>query len=410
MAFAADDEVVIHETSDLEKIFAPVRLGKVEMPDTLGENGVWIGYLAYEAYSLNPLIPVKPTHRPPYPLGLFRRYPSFVRCAWGKTFFISSASVAEKILEDVLKRAAENFLPAAGIKLKAELEPNVSRPRYARDFEQIQESLKKGDYFELNYSINFAASFSGDALTTYLSLRHIARAPMMFFGRFPDLTILSASPESFFKIGGEKITTTPIKGTRQRGEKPTEDAQLQKTLLHSEKDGAELMMVTDMLRHDIGRVCRTGSVAVAHTKKLLSLPQYHHLCAEISGTLNHNTTLHDVFCALFPGGSVTGAPKIQVISQIDVLENRARGIYTGALGYFTPDGEANFNIPIRTIALQEDRLSFSCGGGIVVDSRCDEEYAECLLKATALTAALTNCRGTIYGAPSSGPINRTPTG
>ena len=190
------------------------------------------------------------------------------------------------------------------------------------------------------------------------------------------------------QIRARKIQTRPIKGTRPRGSSPEEDQRNQQELLHSEKDRAELLMIVDLERNDLGRVCRPGSVRVTDLFALEPYATVHHLVATVEGELEADIGIVESLRALFPGGSITGAPKIRAMEIIDELEPVQRGIYTGSIGYIGFDGQADFNIAIRTLILQPDRAFFSAGGGIVWDSNPQMEYEEILHKASALIRTL----------------------
>jgi para-aminobenzoate synthetase component 1 len=369
------------------------------MPDFLPKmmaTSLWLGFISYEAYALNPTIPFKPRNLPTYPLAVFRHYENFIFTDHrnNKTFFISHAENGEKIYRDLQKKShteKSDLTWEIGL-----AKANRSANAYADDFLRVKNSLEKGDFLELNHTFEFTTPFSGSSLGAYLTLRQIAPAPMMTYLAWPEVTILSASPECFFKITNRKIQTFPIKGTRKRFSDPMIDDKMKGSLMSSAKDQAELLMITDMLRSDLGRLCATGSVVVDQLFSLHSFSHYHHLIAEISGHLKKDQNLSDVFLSLFPGGSITGAPKIEVIKNIDALENRARGIYTGALGLIGNDC-AQFSIPIRTIVIENQskvispparELKYAVGSGIVADSECEAEYQECLVKASGIFQAL----------------------
>ena len=269
-----------------------------------------------------------------------------------------------------------------------EIKTNISRKTYNSGFESIKKSLVDGDYFELNYTMEFETSFAGSPLDLFLCLRNTTKAPMMSYIDFPEVKILSSSPERFFQIQENRINMFPIKGTIKRGANPEDDEKQKQILFNSHKDQAELLMVTDMLRNDLGRVCKTGSVSVDSLSKVHTFSHYHHLVAKITGLLENKVGLVDVFEAVFPCGSITGAPKIKVMEHIEKLENRARGVYTGAIGFISDNGYADFSVPIRTITIQDAILNFATGGGIVADSDCDQEYDECLVKAAGIMEAM----------------------
>jgi para-aminobenzoate synthetase component I len=350
-------------------------------------SGGWIGYIAYEAYSFNKQTPFKATHQKDYPLAVFRYYDKFVYVdhGTGEISFVNKDGDKEWIAA-----SADGLLAMTETNSKTQT-PQIThktpKEKYSHDLSQIKSSLENGDYLELNYTQEFSCPFTKDPIDLYLHLRSISPAPMMAYLGFPEIKVLSASPERFFRIEDQKITTYPIKGTIKRGQ-GKDDEELKKELIASSKDQAELLMVTDMLRNDLGRVCELGSVQVNEVSKVHTFSHYHHLIAEITGRLKKALNLSDVFSALFPGGSITGAPKVKAIQEIDALENRARGIYTGALGFISNNGVVDFNIPIRTLTCKNNQLEFSTGGGIVVDSDIEKEYEECMIKAAGIFEAI----------------------
>lgn len=366
-----------------------------ELPDQPFTGG-WIGFMSYEAYGFNPLIPLKPSYYPKHPLAAFYFFETFFLLDHNleKIFFVSLQKNGSRVLSTFLKSFSvwkdKHFSPEKIPPLfsPSELSCGSSQERYWKDFAQIQNSLLGGDYFELNYTANRTAAWPQDPWPLYLNLRRICPTPMMAFLKFKNLSILSASPETFFEVCGSRITTEPIKGTRGRGKNKVEDEKIKTELFQSAKDRAELLMVTDMLRSDLGRICKYGSIKSPDVFRLKSFSHYHHLLSTITGELKKDCLPAEIFCALFPGGSVTGAPKIKVMEHIDFLERRPRGVYTGAIGYLSSNGNMHFNLPIRTITVFNNVLEFATGGGIVADSRVDDEYQECQIKAKGLLEAL----------------------
>lgn len=354
--------------------------------------GGWVGYVSYEAYAFSQDIPFKATRTKDYPLAAFARYDSYLFCdhATNEWFFVGQTVTAEQECARLLKLIAANHERVARPQPVPSTDFAVNKnvpSRYRRDIAQILDGIFAGDFFELNYTVERSRPFVGDPFAFYLALREAAPAPMMAFLDFGDLTILSASPETFFTCDQGVLTTRPIKGTAARRPGAKADAIARHGLVVSEKDRAELLMVTDMLRNDLGRVCQVGSVTVFELAAAKSFSHYHHLVSTIRGRLLGAMTLANVFAALFPGGSITGAPKIEVMRRIDAIENRARGVYTGAIGICDATGFASFNIPIRTVIIRNGRAEFAAGGGIVADSTCDNEYAEVLTKLSGIEAA-----------------------
>ncbi len=275
---------------------------------------------------------------------------------------------------------------AAGRPLK--LTSTFDRRGYCESVGRVLDYIAAGDIFQVNLSQRFEGRGEIDALNTYLRLRRHSPAPFSAFLRWDDMAVVSASPEWFYQTRGPRIVTRPIKGTRPRGASPDEDARLAAELAASPKDRAELTMIVDLERNDLGRVCQYGSVAVEEALQVETFPQVHHLVATVSGLLRPEIGPIDIVRAMFPGGSITGAPKIRAMEIIDELEPNRRGLYTGAIGYLGRGGASAFNIAIRTILVEGDRASYQVGGGIVADSDPDAEYEETLAKGKALRAVL----------------------
>jgi para-aminobenzoate synthetase component 1 len=250
------------------------------------------------------------------------------------------------------------------------------------------EYIAAGDIFQVNLSQRFAASGQVEPLDLYLRLKAVSPAPFSAYLRWDALAVVSASPEWFYQTRGDHLVTRPIKGTRPRGETPAHDAMMVEELRNSVKDRAELTMIVDLERNDLGRICRYGSIRVDEPLTIESFAQVHHLVATVEGRLRPSSGPIDVVRALFPGGSITGAPKIRAMEIIDELEPTRRSLYTGAIGYFSRGGTSAFNIAIRTMLVEGDRVSYQVGGGIVADSDPENEYRETLAKGRGLRAVL----------------------
>jgi len=224
----------------------------------------------------------------------------------------------------------------------------------------------------------------------YLRLRAINPAPFAAFLKFPEFSVVSASPERFlhFDPRTRRVHTRPIKGTRPRGQTPEEDERLAQELLRSEKDRAEHVMIVDLERNDLGRVAETGSVRVREMATLETFPTVFHLTSTVEATLREDKDRVDLLQATFPGGSITGAPKIRAMEIIDELEPTTRGVYTGSIGYFAFDGRMDLNIAIRTLVIKDGVAYFQVGGGIVADSEPEAEYQETLDKAAAIKRSM----------------------
>ncbi|WP_148591953.1 aminodeoxychorismate synthase component I [Aquisphaera giovannonii] len=267
------------------------------------------------------------------------------------------------------------------------IDGSISRQAYMAAVSRALEYIAAGDIFQVNLSQRFSARGRVEPLDLFLRLGEISPAPYSAFLRWRDLAVVSASPESFYQVRGDRIETRPIKGTRPRGADPEDDSRLADELRAAPKDRAELTMIVDLERNDLGRVCRYGSVNVVDPHAIESYAQVHHLVATVEGQLREDAGPVDVIRATFPGGSITGAPKIRAMEIIDELEPNRRGVYTGAIGYFSR-GATGLNIAIRTLTVERDEVRYQVGGGIVADSDPAAEYEETMHKGRGLRAVL----------------------
>jgi len=265
---------------------------------------------------------------------------------------------------------------------------NFTRDEYLRAVERALERIAAGDIYQVNLSQRLLVERAPDPAVLFRRLRRESPAPFSAFLSYPGGGIASSSPERFFRVQGDRIETWPIKGTRPRGATPEEDAALKEALRSSAKDRAENVMIVDLERNDLGRICDIGTVAVPALWDVASYANVHHLVSRVEGRLRSDVHPVDVIRALSPGGSITGAPKIRAVEIIDELEPTRRGIYTGALGYWDVRGGCDWNIAIRTIVVESGTASFHVGGGIVADSTPEGEYEETLVKASAMLRAL----------------------
>ncbi len=267
------------------------------------------------------------------------------------------------------------------------VQSNLSKPKYSRAFAKIKAYIEAGDCYQVNLAQRFSAQAEGDAWQMYKKLRTTSPAPFMAFMQLPlskseYFQVLSNSPERFIQMIGDHVETRPIKGTRPRFKNAKQDSNSANELLTSLKDKAENLMIVDLLRNDLSKSCQ--NVAVTKLFQLQSFANVHHLVSIIVGKLRHNKTAVDVLKSCFPGGSITGAPKLRAMQIIDELEPHRRGLYCGAIGYISFDGDMDTNIAIRTAVCCKNRLSFYAGGGIVADSNASKEFAETLHKALSL--------------------------
>jgi len=283
----------------------------------------------------------------------------------------------------IVRAAAEHPLPA-----NPRIRSNFTRDGYCRMVEAALDHIAAGDIYQVNLAQRFLVEPAPAPAGIYRSLRGAAPAPYLAYLSLEGAGIASSSPERFFRIRGRHIETWPIKGTRPRGRTSEEDAALAAELLRSSKDRAENVMIVDLERNDLGRVSEIGSVHVPALCELSTHSNVHHFVSRVEGTLRPEVGPVEVLRALFPGGSITGTPKIRSIQIIDQLEPVRRGVYTGAIGYWDARGDCDWNIAIRTIVAQGGMASFHVGGGIVADSTPEGEYEETLIKASGMRRAL----------------------
>ena len=264
--------------------------------------------------------------------------------------------------------------------------PRVSRVEYDDAVTQIKELIAAGDTYQVNYSFPLTASFNGDAYAWYRTLCEAQGAQYSAYIDLGRYRVLSLSPELFFERRGERVVTKPMKGTVRRGRWTAEDEELAQWLRQSTKDRAENVMIVDLLRNDLGKVSVPGTVHVSSLFELERFETVWQMTSTVESTLRAGTSLADMMTALFPCGSITGAPKIRTMQIILELERYPRGAYTGAIGLLKPDGDCVFNVAIRTVMIdtKAQQATFGVGGGVTIDSTADREYEECLVKSRFL--------------------------
>ena len=270
--------------------------------------------------------------------------------------------------------------------------PEMERQEYVRMVKRAQEYVAAGDIYQVCLSHRFRADYEGDPWPLYLALRKASPSPHAAYLDLGEEMVLSSSPECFLKMSGQKIVTRPIKGTRPRMQSPTEDARQESELKNSPKEIAELVMITDLERNDLGRVCEYGSIATTQLLQLERYAQVFHLVSTVEGSLREGISQVEAMAACFPGGSISGAPKKRALEIIEELEPVPRGLFTGAIGYFGYNGESQFNIAIRTIVTHQKNdgkkvAEFHVGAGITADSIPEKEWEETLHKAAGILQA-----------------------
>ncbi|WP_374044448.1 aminodeoxychorismate synthase component I [uncultured Clostridium sp.] len=272
--------------------------------------------------------------------------------------------------------------------IKKEFVSNFNKIDYKSAITKLKNYIISGDVYIANMTQRFYTESTEDSFEIYKKLRSINKAPFSAYMNFNDFQIISSSPERFLEVNNRKVVTRPIKGTRPRGQTKEEDIKNSLELLNSEKDKAELLMVVDLERNDLSKVCKPHSVKVTELFKLETYATVFHLVSTVEGELKDEVSAIKCIKECFPGGSITGTPKIRAMEIIEELEALKRNIYTGSIGYFDFRGNADFNIAIRTIIKKDNKAYFGVGGGITYDSNEEDEYNETLDKAKALMRVL----------------------
>lgn len=288
----------------------------------------------------------------------------------------------------LLKRPVPAPAPVADGGRDAELVPNFTRRDFAAAVEACKEYVRAGDIIQVVLSQRFSGPLGADPFDVYRALRTINPSPYMFFLRFGETLVIGASPEVLVRKEGERVDVRPIAGTRPRGRTPAEDGELERELLADPKECAEHVMLVDLGRNDLGRVCRTGSVEVSELKVIERYSHVMHIVSNVRGRLEPGMDAFDVFRATFPAGTLSGAPKIRAMEIIDELEPCRREVYGGAVGYFSFSGNMDTAIAIRTMVVQDGRVHVQAGAGIVADSDPAAEYQETLNKARGVIKAI----------------------
>ncbi|HHT9109858.1 MAG TPA: aminodeoxychorismate synthase component I [Candidatus Brocadiaceae bacterium] len=298
----------------------------------------------------------------------------------------------EQIIDTLQKKCEPEYKssdqPIAREITETPLQFNFTREQYLGAIRRIKDYISAGDVYQVNLSQRIESSIQISSYELYKKLRVVNPAPFSSYLMFDNIAIISSSPERFLNVLDSHVQTRPIKGTRPRGEDSKTDETLKQDLLSSPKDDAELTMIIDLERNDLGRVCKFGTVKVTEKKALETYPTVHHLVATVEGDLHGHHDIIDLLRAAFPGGSITGAPKIRAMQIIDELEPSQRSVYTGAIGYIGFNGNMDMNIAIRTFIMKDSRVYFQVGSGIVADSNEEDEYEETLHKARGLINSL----------------------
>lgn len=383
----------IDPLSQLKQWLAPYQCDTI--PELPPFQGGAMGFLSYDLCHSLDNIPLPQDAQSRFPLLAFALYDLIIsidhhiKRAWIVCCAINGdAEQRVTALQQKINRAttADTHFAAN----HAEIVSNFSAQGYQAMVQQVMDYIRAGDIFEANVTQCFTTTLPENAslLALYLKLRAKNPAPFAAFIKFQDTVLASASPERFLQCHQGQVETRPIKGTRPRGKTATEDQQLATELSQSEKDRAENIMIVDLMRNDLSKVCEDDSIIVPQLCGLESFATVHHLVSVVEGKLKKNSSAIDLLRATFPGGSITGAPKIRTMEIISELETVRRGPYCGSIGYIGFNGNMDLSITIRTFAIHGQHCQFQAGGAVVLDSDPHEEYLESLAKAKALRETL----------------------
>lgn len=360
--------------------FEQLRLAQTERPS------YWVGYFGYDLKNQLETLNSRQVNRLGFPDAFFAE-PRWIIDYRDGVATITGEGDTDALLTELLAYPVPEQKPIIPQSVQCRVTPDA----YKATVRQIQRAIRQGEVYELNYCVEFFAEQARlEPEAVYWALN--ARSPMPFsaFLQLGDRYLMGASPERFIKKEGTTLTSQPIKGTIRRGQTTEEDAQLRAQLLHSEKERAENLMIVDLVRNDLARSAATGSVRVDELFGIYGFRHVFQMISTVSATLRPDCTWTDAIRNAFPMGSMTGAPKIRSMQLIDELESSRRGLYSGALGYVTPDNDFDFSVVIRSLLYdsQQSYASFSVGSAITYDADPEQEWAECLLKAHAIRSLL----------------------
>ncbi|WP_077338484.1 aminodeoxychorismate synthase component I [Pseudocolwellia agarivorans] len=354
-------------------------------------KGGAVGYFAYDLgreFEILPELCEQDIHIPEMSVGIYNKAIIFDNKT--QNFHLlcleNERSDIETTLFSLFKTANQN--KKLEFTLDSDWLSNMTQTEYAQKFTQVHEYLLAGDCYQINLAQRFSANYSGDEFQAYKTLREENNAPFSAFIRLEDAAILSISPERFLQLNDQQVQSKPIKGTRPRHHLAELDQQAAEELKTSAKDKAENLMIVDLLRNDISKVCEAGSVVVPKLFDIESFPAVHHLVSTVEGKLSAQFNATDLLRGAFPGGSITGAPKIRAMEIIEELEPHRRSIYCGSIGYISACGNMDTSITIRTLICESNKIHCWAGGGLVADSVLADEYQETFDKVNKIIPVL----------------------
>ncbi len=385
--YVGDNFKKFQEKMDKYKKFGKYN-NRYNIPFTSGA----VGYLSYDLKNKVENLPQSAVNDVDIPLINFHFYDGiFIIDNETNKTYISAVGInrsCDEIVTELEARLSGNFSFENGSYHTGDFSSNMTKEEYVEKINKVKDYISTGDVYQINLTQRFVCDFSGDSLALYKQLRTINPSPFAVYLKYDDFEVVSSTPERFIRKQGDKLLTSPIKGTRKRGHSKEEDDFLKQDLINSEKDRSELLMIVDLERNDFGRIAKTGTVKVTDLFRIEEHPSVFHLVTDIEAQLDSDKDVTDIIKATFPGGSITGAPKIRAMEIIDELEPTTRNLYTGSIGWIDFNTDFDFNIVIRTILLKNGKAYLNVGGGIVWDSLADDEYEESLIKAKALMKAL----------------------
>ena len=374
--------------------------------------GGWVGYITYEASNSFENLPKRKSNELGLPDAYFMQVDrlfvydhsldklkyiiaanSNIDCSKYEEYINEIKNIWKNIetsLQTSSSKSDSEFIIKALNHSSIKMQSNLSSNEYKNIVNKAKNYIGEGDIYQANLSQRFNTKFEGDPLSLYLKLCKLNPAPFSGYLKFSDFSIISSSPERLIKVHGNKLETRPIAGTRPRGDNPKKDIALTTELLLNEKERAEHLMLVDLERSDMGRVCKAGSINVTELMHLEQYSHVSHIVSNIEGQLRPDISIYELLKSLFPGGTITGCPKIRCMEIINELEPSSRGPYSGSFGYIGFNRQLDFNILIRTIFIKRGEATFHVGAGIVADSDPDSEYAETLSKAAAMIEVLSD--------------------
>jgi len=393
---STDDPLLLLEILQ-KKLFNPHTQPHSQLPFLGGA----LGYLSYDLgrrFEKIPTITKQDINLPEMAMGFYNKAIVFDKTS--QEFFLICENKQRNTLEEMFETLTNKPVQNNNkFQLNSVWQANMSKANYINKFDQVQEYLLNGDCYQINLAQRFSADYQGDEFEAYLALRAANKAPFSAFIRLGNEAILSVSPERFLKLSAGKVQSKPIKGTMPRSTNAVKDAENAAILKKSSKDSAENLMIVDLLRNDISRSCQPGSVNVPKLFDIESFPAVHHLVSTVEGMLADNKYATDLLRGAFPGGSITGAPKIRAMQIIEELEPHQRSVYCGSIGYISACGTMDTSITIRTLICQTNGVPKKselankvvhcwAGGGIVADSNAASEYQETLDKVNCILPVL----------------------